>query len=393
MENTRIEKWKLDIDQLGAELPEKHANFFYRTKSQPFHNKLNRLKSNLDKLDNLEVLVSLCKITAAARDAHTSVVFPATAFLPIKVYWFEEGIYIIAASDEQAGSIHNKIEGINGVPIEEVVGLLKKVISYENESFLKSQLPNYLCAAEILYGLEILDETKEVELDLRGTDGNLFQRKVSTISSNAFYEINTKTSADEPALPLYRRNRDHAYWSDLIGENKTLYFKYNSCRERKDLSIDAFIEKVMHQIESPEVDRFIVDLRNNLGGNSTLLEPLIEKIKKNEKINKEGALYVILGRDTFSSALLNAYAFKNKTKAIFLGEPSGGKPNCYGEVQSFKLNNSKVEIRYSTQYYKLIKSNKVRSFFPDVEMRVTFQDYLDNRDPCLEYVFQQELMG
>ena len=97
---------------------------------------------------------------------------------------------------------------------------------------------------------------------------------------------------------------------------------------------------------------------------------------------------VIIGRDTFSSALLNAYAIKNKTKAVLVGEPSGGKPNCYGEVESFKLENSKVEICYSSKYYKLIKNDRILSLFPDVERVVTFRDYIEKRDPCLEYILQ-----
>jgi C-terminal processing protease CtpA/Prc len=141
-------------------------------------------------------------------------------------------------------------------------------------------------------------------------------------------------------------------------------------------------------VEGAAVECLIIDLRNNLGGNSTLLEPFIAKLEKCEKINKVGALYVIIGRDTFSSALLNAYAIKNKTRAVLVGEPSGGKPNCYGEVESFKLDNSKVKICYSSKYYKLIKSDSVLSLFPDVEKLVTFKDYIEKRDPCLEYILQ-----
>jgi len=155
-----------------------------------------------------------------------------------------------------------------------------------------------------------------------------------------------------------------------------------------DLTIADFTKGIIGMIEGAEVECLIIDMRNNLGGNSTLLEPFIEWLGKCDKINKENALYVIIGRDTFSSALLNAYAIKNKTKAVLVGEPSGGKPNCYGEVESFKLENSKVEICYSSKYYKLIKNDKVMSLFPEVEKVVTFRDYIEKRDPCLEYILQ-----
>jgi len=388
MKDVRIEKWEQDLDQLAASLPSKHKNLFYKMKSESFYKKIARLKSELSTLDNIEILVRICKIVAAARDGHTSVLFPAREFLPFKVYWFEEGIYILAATSGQADLVNCKVERINGMEIDQAVGLFKKVISHENELFFRSQLPDYLCAVDILYGLEIVDETNEVELELTGIDGNPFRTVVPSVSSDEYHSILTEVDSDLDRIPLYRRNGDQPYWSEMIDDYNTLYFNYNSCREMTAGGLGDFTEAIMNQIKKNDVERLILDLRNNRGGNSTLLDPFIDKIRKCEKINQAGRLYVVIGRDTFSSALLNAYALKNKTNAIFIGEPTGGKPNCYGEVQYFKLNNSKVEIRYSTKYYKLIKSDTVLSLSPDVELLPTFRDYIENRDPCLEYVLQ-----
>ena len=389
MKDVRIEKWEQDLDQLAASLPSKHKNLFYKMKRESFYTKIDRLKRELSTLDNIEILVNLCKIVAAARDAHTSVLFPVREFLPFKVYWFEEGIYILAATAGQADLVNCKVERINGMAIGQVVSLYKKVVSHENDLFFRSQLPDYLCAVDILYGLEIVDETGEVTLDVTRTDGNLFHVVVPSVSSDEYHRILTEAGSDIDRIPLYRRNGGQPYWREMIDDDNTLYFNYNSCREMADGSLGDFTEAILNQVEQNEVERLILDLRNNRGGNSTLLDPFIDKIRKCEKINQEGRLYVVIGRDTFSSALLNAFAMKNKTNAIFIGEPTGGKPNCYGEVQYFKLNNSKVEIRYSTKYYKLIKNDKVLSLSPDVELLPTFRDYIENRDPCLEYILEK----
>jgi hypothetical protein len=389
MDDERIDKWRKDIDQLAECLPEKHINLFYRTRSIAFHNKIERLQKNLHMFDDIEILVNITKIVASARDAHTSVIFPARSFLPFKFYWFEEGIFVVASTPGYGDLVNCRLERVNGMPVDEAVNRLRKVVSYENESFLKSQLPNYLSVAEVLYGLEIIDETSRVELDLSGADGYAFKAVVPTVSIREFNAISADANQDAKNLPLYRRNADRKYWSYLIEEHKTLYFNYNSCREMDDLTLTDFTEGVIGMVEGAEVECLIIDLRNNLGGNSTLLEPFIGWLEKCDKINKEGAIYVIIGRDTFSSALLNAYAIKNKTKAVLVGEPSGGKPNCYGEVEFFKLGNSKVEICYSSKYYKVIKNDRVLSLFPDVERLVTFRDYIEKRDPCLEYILQE----
>jgi hypothetical protein len=71
-----------------------------------------------------------------------------------------------------------------------------------------------------------------------------------------------------------------------------------------------------------------------------------------------------------------------------VGEPSGGKPNCYGEVQRVTLKHSGFTMIYSTVYYHLIEDDFMPSLFPDVEKELTMQDYIDNRDPCMEYILK-----
>ncbi|MEI6101032.1 MAG: S41 family peptidase, partial [Eubacteriales bacterium] len=114
-------------------------------------------------------------------------------------------------------------------------------------------------------------------------------------------------------------------------------------------------------------------------------DPFIDWLGNYVKTGK-AKVFVIIGRDTFSSALLNAFSLKNKTGAILIGEPTGGKPNCFGEVQYFRLKNSGLLVRYSTQYYKCIKDDKMLSLFPDAECPLAFADFILNKDPCMDYI-------
>ena len=58
-----------------------------------------------------------------------------------------------------------------------------------------------------------------------------------------------------------------------------------------------------------------------------------------------------------------------------IGEPSGGKPNCYGEILRFNLPNSKFSVSYSTKYYKLIDDDNVDALYPDKMVEETIEDY------------------
>ncbi|MFW5827416.1 MAG: hypothetical protein ACOCU4_04955 [Alkalispirochaeta sp.] len=78
-------------------------------------------------------------------------------------------------------------------------------------------------------------------------------------------------------------------------------------------------------------------------------QPLIDGLSLR---HENGASYersVIIGRDAFSFAVLNAITLKQEAGAQFVGEPSGGRPNHYGEVKMFELPNLGRTVQYSTK--------------------------------------------
>jgi len=95
-----------------------------------------------------------------------------------------------------------------------------------------------------------------------------------------------------------------------------------------------------------------------------------KKLAKQKNINKKGKLFVIIGRKTFSSAVLNTLDFKKHTNAIIVGEETSGKPNHYGEIKSFELPNSKLKVYYSTKYFKHYEKD-IETIRPDVIIKTT----------------------
>ena len=101
---------------------------------------------------------------------------------------------------------------------------------------------------------------------------------------------------------LYRQNQDKMYWFTWLPEQKTLYFQYNVTREDPNESIPGFIHKMRAAVEKYPVEKFVVDLRWNHGGNLFTSKPFTEFIARHPKINQRGKLFVLLGRHTFSAA-------------------------------------------------------------------------------------------
>lgn len=391
--------WQSDIKQLAEDLPKLHNNFFHDISKEEFYDKVEKLIQNKKNMNVYTIVVEISKLIALAGDAHTALELPKNNMLPIEIFWFEEGIYIIGTMPEFETALHHKIIEIDGVPMTEVIEKFTEMISHENMQFVKSQLPELLVCTDILYGLGIASSVEKVQLRIESLDGKqsslvMPSMKYKDWKMEAHKENKRQETSGDQAekLPLFRKNLDLYYWEEQIEKESILYVNYKKCKEMETLSVENFIGNLEENLEKDlKIKNIVLDYRNNNGGDSELFRPFIEWLsefqrERNENSNQAFKIFVVVGRDTFSSALLNVYLLKFKTKAIFIGEATGGKPNCYGEVNYFKLRESGLSVRYSTEYYYLIEGNVQDSFYPEINFSVSIIDYLENRDPCIEWI-------
>ncbi|MBK5247434.1 MAG: hypothetical protein JJE49_09245 [Peptostreptococcaceae bacterium] len=391
--------WKLDINQLAEDLPKLHSNLFHTLAENDFYERVEKLKLLEKDLNIYSMVVELSKLIALAGDAHTALELPKNNMLPMECYWFEEGIYITITSQEFDEVLHQKLIEIEGVEMSEVIGKIIEIISHENMQFVKSRLPELLVCTDILYGLGIAGSVEKVELKTESLDGNQSRISMPTIKYVDWDKmVHKEDKIDEVSgnetqkLPLFRRNRELYYWEEELEEGRILYVNYKKCKEMENLSAENFIMRLKERLEMDlRIENIVLDYRNNNGGDSELFKTFIEWLSdfqpaRCENLKQPFKIFVIVGRDTFSSALLNVYLLKFKTKAIFIGEATGGKPNCYGEVKYFRLKESGLSVRYSTRYYYIIEEYWQDSFYPDINFPVIFRDYLEGRDPCVEWI-------
>jgi hypothetical protein len=151
--------------------------------------------------------------------------------------------------------------------------------------------------------------------------------------------------------------------------------------------MSGFTAEVLQVIDSRPIDRFIFDVRLNSGGNSSVVGPFIEAIARKTQEKKIGRTYVITGRDTFSSAILNACAFQQATSALVAGEPMGDKPNHLGEVRALLLPNTGLTVCYSTSRFQIMPGDPP-TLPLDLPVSLSSEDYFSGRDPILEAILR-----
>src|ERR1044071_8026113 len=178
--------------------------------------------------------------------------------------------------------------------------------------------------------------------------------------------------------PLHLQKGSQNYWFTWDAARGLLYIKYNLCSDSAP-SFASMVRDVFAIADAQTVQRFVVDLRNNPGGNSQVVQPLIDALRARPAWR--GRLYAIINRRTISSGLLAALDLRN-AGAVLAGEPTGGKPNSYGDQRSFQLPNSRLTVFHSTKYFDLVPGDPP-ALAPDIAVTITSNDFFARRDPVL----------
>ncbi len=105
---------------------------------------------------------------------------------------------------------------------------------------------------------------------------------------------------------------------------------------------------------------------------------------KSNDIDVKGKLFVLIGRQTFSAGSLFAIELDKYTNAIFIGEPTGGGIQNFGNHHLVVLPNSHLGVMVATQYYQNTIFETERPWLaPQIAVDPTEANYEAGRDPTL----------
>ena len=148
--------------------------------------------------------------------------------------------------------------------------------------------------------------------------------------------------------------------------------------------MDQFTARLENVVKANDPEKCIIDIRNNDGG-SQVWGGLLSFLKDHNKFNRRGGLFVLIGRRTFSSAVIFATQLQLQTSAILIGEPTGQGPVFYSGPEIIELPNSRLPFAVSRHLTIAgLPFDKRQAIEPDIPVEYSVSDFLEGRDPVLE---------
>jgi hypothetical protein len=312
---------------------------------------------------------------------------------------FEDGLFVIATTPAPTDLLGAQILQIDPHDIDPVLDAFDPLITRDNDNtqWFKAGLPDWLIQTSTLHALGLIDDPDQVPLTIRTLTGETRTitlapdpewpaRKISNEPPFSTGWVSFHESLESP-VPHYLRNVDIPFWFDYLRDEGLVYVQFNSVRDTDTETIDAFAKRLYTFVDANPVDRIVLDMRWNGGGNTLQEWPFLRQIIANHKTNQRGSLFVIIGRGTFSAAQNGINFLDTHSNAIFVGEPTGSSPAFIGETHPFTLPHSKAMMNVSDLHWVGTWPGDSRKWIPPtIYTPPTFAAYRENRDPALDAI-------
>jgi hypothetical protein len=390
--------WRADLKFLAEQLPRTHKNAFHSISQEKFTAAVADLDARIPSMQRHEVVVGILKLVALIGDGHTHVnpFQPDVRFrmYPVKLYAFSDGIFVQSADPKYAALVGGKLLRIGNASADEAYAKVSDVVAKDNDMGVKGAAPILMMVPEVLHAHAIISEMESapivVEKDGKQIKATLMPAPLQHQLLQSWPAVPGWTDMrNSSTLPLWLRHTDDNFWYEYLPDSRTLYVQYNAVQNKPNETVAAFFDRVFKFANANPVDRMVLDLRLNGGGNNGLNMPIIHGLIRSDKLNQRGKLFVVVGRETFSAAQNCVNQLEIHTNAIFVGEPTAANPNHYGDAARIQLPNNGIVVHASTLWWQDVDPRDSRAWTPPyLSVDLSSTDYRNNNDPVLAMVMK-----
>jgi hypothetical protein len=395
-----VMRWREDLAFYREQMPKKHGNLFHTMTPEQFNAAIDALENRLPELTNNQVKTEIMRLVAQVNDGHTRLRLETmdNHMLPVQLHYFSDGLCVDAGEKRFVNVVGGKVLRIGTMSAEEAYAAVQPLIPVDGDNEYRRKL----LAAELLITPEVLQAigasaTDDVVSFTVQKDGKTISAELPAGPFRPWNNrgwptdpdgwINARASAKNPS-PLWLQHTDKNYWHTYLTDENTLYVQYNEVHDQAGGEpIAEYFPRIFKEAEQRNVQRVVLDIRLNGGGNNELNRPIWHALIKSERLNQKGRLWVLIGPKTFSAAMSLVDDLELNTHALFAGEPTGESPNQWGDPVDVKLPNSGIVVQAATLWWQLQDPRDHREYrAPDLSAPLAFSDYANNVDPVMEAI-------
>jgi hypothetical protein len=385
---SRTEAWRSDLDFLVAEM--KRLHFVYSKAELPaaLQSEIRSLRTDIPDLTDQQVFARMEQLMAGLGDGH-SVLYPVSDDgplwrLPLSTYFFADGLYVIGAPAEYEAHIGDRIEAIGGVEIPTLLDRLADYVPRDNSMGVLWTGPLMLSFPALLNAMGAAPNPDAVSVTLVNTAGVRETIVLKPAAPGGSMHVPKLGPAPGADIPRWLSRVPENYWFEEIADLSTTYVQFNQVIDMESESMRDFALRLRRHITETKPKNLVVDLRHNNGGNSDRLIPFIRTMVHFETTTPGGRLWVLVGRNTFSAAQVLANNLDRLTNALFVGEPTGSRPNFVGEDTGLRLPWSGYYGSISSRFHQTWNQDDRIWIAPDYPVALTAVDYFAGRDPVMD---------
>jgi hypothetical protein len=383
-----------DIDALRDGLTKRHADPFAHVSRSEFDAMAEELKAEAAHMDNVRYVLGLRKLAASIGDGHTEVVLetgkgPCATSIPVQFIGLADGVFVTAAPTDHAQLLGARVVEVGSMSLADASARIRSVSACENDADARGTVARFLKYDQLLHGLGITPARGVVRLKVERQSAQGETRFLEAAIDAVGPQVGVPGQfAPDPtriALPPGRVSRPEPYWHQALPDAQAVYCRYDRCANGPQATVAEWSREVMREVSDHEVRKVIIDLRNNAGGDSSLLHPLIEALRAWVRSDPAARrVYALIGPGTFSSGITNALNLRAFVAAKLVGETPGQPIGTFGEVRSFTLPQSGLKVTYGSKVHD--DPRHPIEIIPDVIAPMRSTDYFSGGDPAMDAV-------
>jgi hypothetical protein len=400
------EQWREDLRALASELPVRHRDAFHHISREAFEAACAALAHDVPHLSDTDIVVRLAMLVALVGDGHTRLTLPqdpAIAFiqehtptppprdarlmfrhLPVRFGWYSRGLFVRTATPEHRDLIGARVLRLGKRTVDEALAAVRPTVSADNEMGVRLFGPVHLAIPEVLHAVGVDDDSGAVLLRVREASGTEREVVLSPLEPGRRVSFIEAAEVAPAPVPLHLQKRATTAWLEKLPARHALYARMARFGDEPGQRLVSFARRMEEALRDRNIDRVVLDLRHNPGGDATLGRSVLRVLLRS-RLDRFGHLFVLTGRETFSASQLFINQLEFHGQALFVGEPARASPSEFGDARKFQLPNSGLTVRASTVYWRDWTTDEHRPWtVPHLPVETRASDVFSNKDPVLE---------